>query len=227
MKLKGGIDSIAKLAGVALMSANAAYADVTVVYKITSPNGSGTQTIRYADQQHVRVDMTNAINQTSMLKLDDKVYAITGKVVQDMNQLASMMASMGMGKKERHKTPSPVNYEDTGRTETIAGIRGKVYRFVEKGRSHEVVLGQNKDLQDAVRGVVAITKAATGMMPFDSTNLIQQDASLRNMAMLRLDDVVRLQSINTNSVPDSTFELPAKPQRMGGIGELMNGVLGK
>ena len=228
MKLNNSIYSIAALAGMALMGVHGAYADVMAVYKMTSPDGSGTQTIRYVDKQHVRIDMTDAINhKMSMLKLDDKVYAITGKVVQDMSQLAKMMGSMGMGKKNSSKAQPPIQYEDTGRTETIAGISGKVYHFEEKGKSHEVVLGKNKDLQDAVLGIVEITKAATGMMPFSSTDRIQEDASIKSMALLRLDDRVRLQSMDTTAVPAATFELPSKPQQMGGIGRLMNGAFGK
>ena len=228
MNLNKTMNSTALLAGMALMGAHLAFADVTVVYKINSANGNGTQTIRYADKQHVRIDMTDATNKKmSMLKLGNKVYSITGKVVQDMSQLAKMMASMGMGKKGGTKAQAPIKYEDTGRTETISGLRGKVYRFVEKGKSHEIVLGQNKDLQDAVLGVMEITKAATGMMPFDSTSRIQKDVSIKSMALLRLDDRVQLQSMNTRAVPAATFELPSKPQSMGGMDGLMNGAFGK
>ncbi len=228
MKLKKNIYLIALLAGVALMSAQGAYADVTVVYKMALPNGSGTQTIRYADKQHVRVDMLDATNhKTSILKRGGKVYAITGKVVQDMSQLSGMMASLGRGQKNRRNAQAPIRFKDTGRIETIAGIRGKVYRFIEKGKAHEVVLGRNNDLQDAVLGVIEITKAVTGMMPFNPADRIQQDASIKSMALLRLDDRVRLQSMNTRSVPASTFNLPSKPQQMGGVGGLMKGLFGK
>lgn len=226
MKLNKGMYSITLLAGVALLGAQGAYADVTAVYKMTSPNNdSGTQTIRYTDMQHVRIDMADTTNRkTSILKLGDKVYVITGKVVQDISQLSRMMASMGMGKKNGHKTQAPIKFKDTGRTETIAGISGKVYRFVEKGKSHEVVLGQNKDLQNAVLGAVEITKAMAGIMPSDSTNWIQRSASMKSRALLRLDDQIHLRSMNTHAVPAATFKLPSKPQQMG---ELINGAFGR
>lgn len=228
MKLKKSIALTVLLAGVALASTQGVYADVTVVYKMTSKDGSGMQTIYYADKQHVRMDMSGGANRTmTMMKLGDKVYAITGEVVQDMSQLAQMMGAMGMGKKGSHKAPAPIKYEDTGKTETIAGLSGKVYRFVENGKHHEVVLAQNKDLQNAVLGVVEITKAATSMMPFDTANQIQQDASMQSMALLRLDNTVVLQSMNTRAVPAGTFKLPSKPQNMGGIGALMKGAFGK
>jgi len=216
------------LIAVVLTGAQAACADVTAVYKMTAPDGSATQTIRYIDKQHVRVDMKvgSANREMSMMKLGDKVYSITGKVVQDMSQLAQMMAAMGRGKKSRHTAHTPIKYEDTGRTETIAGIRGKVYRFVDdNGKRHEIVLGKDRDLQDAVLGVVEISKSSMGMMPVD---WVQQDASsIKSMSLLRMDDRIRLQSMNTDAISDSLFELPAPPQQMGNIGSLMKGLPGR
>jgi len=222
------IYSITALAGMALMGAQGAVADVTAVYKMTSPNGSVTQTIRYVDKQHVRVDMNNGANHDmTMLKLGGKVYSINGKVVQDMSQLAQMMAAMGRGKKSSHTAHTAIKYENTGRTETIAGIRGKVYRFVDNGKRHEIVLGKDHDLQDAALGVVEISRSSLGMMPSGPTDRIQEDASIKSMSLLRLDDRVRLQSMNTDVIPDSVFKLPAKPQQMGGMGKLMQGILAR
>jgi len=232
MKMKKSIFSIVALVGMALMGAQSAFADVTAVYKMTSRDGSGTQTIRYVDKQHVRMDMEGVVDSGMyMLKLGDKVYTITDKVVQDMSQLSQLMAAMGRGGTRRNaNSPStPIKYVDTGRTETIAGIRGKVYRFTDQGKQHEIVLAKNKDLQDAVLGLIEITKAmtGTGMVKSDSTSRVQQDLSIKNMALLRLDDRVRLQSMNTNAISASVFELPAKPQQMGGMGQLMQGILGR
>jgi len=228
MKMNQIIYSIAAIMGMALIGMQTAQADVTVVYKMTSHDGSGTQTIRYMDKQHVRVDMTNGTNHVmTMLKLGDKVYSITGKVVQDMGQLAQMMAAMGRAKKSSHTAHAPIKYEDTGRTETIAGITGKVYRFVDHGKRHEIVLGKDRNLQDAVLGVVEISKSSLGMMPSGPTDRIQEDASIKSMSLLRLDDQVRLQSVNTNAISASVFGLPSKPQQMGGMGKLMQGILGR
>jgi len=226
MDMKKALYSMAVLAAMALMGSPGAFADVTAVYKMTSPDGNAMQTIRYVDKQHVRVDMKSGANNMSMLKLGDKVYSITGKVVQDMSQLADMMAAMGRGKQSSHTAHTPIKYEDTGKTETIAGIEGKVYRFVERGKQHEIVLGRNQDLKDAVSGLMEVTKASMGMMSDENpANQLPKDASMKNMAMLRLGDGVRLQSMNTNAIAGSMFELPAKPQQMGGMGKLMQGII--
>lgn len=226
MKTTKEFYSIATVATLALMISQTALADVTAVYKMTSANGNGSQTIKYVDNQHIRVDMSNRKVTLSMLKLGDKIYSITGKVVQDMDQLAQLMAAMGKGKKSKHKTAKPIKYKDTGKTETIAGIKGKVYRFTERGKQHEVVLGKHKGLQDAVQGLIKITQSATGMMPDNGLKSIQQDTLLKSLALLRLDNKVRLKSISTKSIPKSTFKLPSKPQQMGGIGNLMKEMLG-
>ncbi len=228
MQIKKEFYSIAALLGLALMGSQAVFADVTAVYKITSRDGNGSQTIKYLDKQHVRIDMTSGTNQKiSMLKLGNKVYSINGKVVQDMSQLSKLMAAMGRGNKGSHKKQPPIKYKDTGKTETIAGITGKVYRFVENGKRHEIVLGRSQDLQNAMLGLIDIMKSASSVMPDDAMKRMQQDASIKNMAMLRLDNVVRLQSIKTTSIPASTFKLPAEPQQMEGLGGLMKGILGK
>ncbi|WP_020674984.1 hypothetical protein [Geopsychrobacter electrodiphilus] len=228
MIMKQGVYLCLVATAIMMSGAQVASADVTAIYKMTSPKGNSTQTIHYKDKQHVRVDMAsaNAKHEMSMLKLDDKVYSITGKTVQDMGQLAGMMAAMGKGGKSNPGEQAPIKYEDTGKTETIAGIKGKVYRFVDHGKQHEVVLGQDKDLQAAVLGVVEISKSSFGMMAEDPTNRFQQDASIKSMALLRMDDVMRLQSMNKDHIQNSVFELPSKPQQLGGMGALLKS-LGK
>ncbi len=225
--MKKTIYSISVLAAMALTGVQDASADVTAVYKMTSQDGDGTQSIRYADKQHVRMDMVSVrSHETTMLKLGDKVYMINGKTVQDMDQLAGMMAMMGKGSKTSHKKQAAIKYHDTGRTETVAGLVGKVYSFEERGKRHEVVLAKNKDLQAAVLGLVELTKAMTGASD-SPMNRVQEDASIKSMALLRLDDVVRLHSMNKKGISKSVFVLPAKPQQMGGMGSLLNGLLGR
>src|SRR3546814_14899519 len=94
-----------------------------------------------------------------MIKLGDKVYLITGKVVQDMGQLVEMMAIMGKRNKTSRAESAPITYEDTGVSETIAGIKGNIYRYVERGAKQEVVLGQEEDVKNAALGFVEIAKA--------------------------------------------------------------------
>src|SRR3546814_19213889 len=84
-----------------------------------------------------------------MIKLGDKVYLITGKVVQDMGQLVEMMAIMGKRNKTSRSESAPIKYEDTGVSETIAGIKGNINSYVERGAKPEVVLGHDEDVKNA------------------------------------------------------------------------------
>lgn len=227
--MKQALCAFMVIAAIAVIGAQVAFADVTVVYKITSPDGSGSQTIQYMDKQHVRMNMDNdaAGSVMTMMKLDDKVYMINGKTVQDLDQLAQMMAMMGKGAKGSPDKSPAITYEDTGKTETIAGIQGKVYRFVERGKQHEIVLADDKDLHAAALGVVEIAKAMSAMMPADSKNMMRQNAPIKSMAMLRLDNNMRLQSIDRKKIQNSVFKLPAKPQQLGGMGALLKGMMDK
>lgn len=228
MKLKKNITTITLLAVLTLLGIHTAFADVTAVYKMTSKDGSGLQTIRYADKNLMRLDMSfGANNEMTMMKLGDKTYMINGKVVQDLDELTAMMAMMGKGTKKSHSKQTPIKYVDTGRTETIAGITGKVYSFKERGKQHEIVFAEDKDLQAAVLSLVELTNAVPGAKHENPMNQSQQDSSLKDMALLRVDDVMRLQSMNTKSISKSVFVLPAKPQQMGGMGALMKGLMKK
>src|SRR3546814_5891767 len=103
------------LVGVALIATQSVFAadDVTAVYKITAPDGDITQTIRYTDKQHVRVDMVSVNDKaTTMMKLGDKVYLITGKWVQDMGQLVEMLATMGKRNKPSRAKTAPIKSEE-------------------------------------------------------------------------------------------------------------------
>jgi len=234
MKMKQGIYAMVALAGMALMGVQGAFADTTVVYKMTSRDGSGTQTIYYRDKQHVRMDMANgaAGNSMTMLKLGDKVYMINGKTVQDLDQLKQMMAMMGRGGSSHRSSADPIRYEDTGRTETIAGLTGKVYRFkdrdrMDRGKWHEAVLAKNKDLQNAVvASVQMFAVMPAGMGGSSPSNRVQEDASIKSVALLRMDHVLRLQSMRNHRISNSKFTLPAKPQQLGGLGGALNGLLG-
>lgn len=223
MKAVSWVYALALPTCLAMMGMQTASADVSVAYKMSSKDGDAMQTIQYANKQHVRLDMTDVTHhKIALMKLGDKTYMINGKVVQDLDQLASMMAMMGKGARKSHSEHPSIKYEDTGRTETIAGIKGKVYHFTERGKQHEIVLGKDKELEAAVLGVVDIAKALSVVMPADANNLMQQNTPVKGMAMLRLDNRVRLQSIKRGSIPDAAFSLPAEPQQFGaGLGKLL------
>src|SRR3546814_20261293 len=132
---------------------------------------------------------------------------------------------MGKRNKTSRAESAPIKYEDTGVSETIAGIKGNIYRYVERGAKHEVVLGHDEDLKNAAWGFVEIAKAMSAVMPTDSENMMRQNAPIKNIALLRLAGRMRLQLINREPIPASVFRLPASPRKIGWANLDRGGVL--
>jgi len=213
MKMKKNLYAITVLAvlvGLALIGVQGAQADVTVKYKMASDRGIFYQVLRYADKQHVRQDMYDGNKlMSTMLKLGDKVYMISdGLAIEISSALGSMGSSMLKSMMGDNK-PQAVRFEPTGRSENIAGIRGEVYRVIINGEPHEVVLGRNRSLFEAVQGSVELAK---GMMGKSAANRlmkqIDRDSSRKGMAMLRFDHSMEVVSVKSGRIPDAVFALP-------------------
>ncbi len=112
-----------------------------------------------------------------------------------------------------------VRFDPTDRSERIAGIQGEAYRYDQDGGTHEVVLGRNRDLSLAVRGVTEMIRALLGTPAADKLmQQVRQGSSMKGMGMLRFDHSVRLVSVRTGRISDSAFELPEKVMRISGDG---------
>lgn len=214
------------LTGLVMIEAPLAAADVTAVYQFSSPDGNGTQTIQYRDAQHVRLQIAQqGDHNMSLLQLDQHIYMITGKTVQDLNQLRQMLAMMGRAPQAKRQPKAPTDLHDSGKTERIAGITGHIYTYTERGRQHEVVLADDPRLQQVYAAFTAITDATSSLMPMDhATDALP--GNIKKMGLLRYDQTIRLQSITTATIPIQAFILPAKPQQIGGMGAMMRGMVG-
>ncbi len=216
MKMKKNMYAITVLAalmGLALIGVQGAQADVTVKYKMASDRGNFYQVVRYADKQHVRQDMYDGNKLVStVLKLGSKVYMINdGQVIEISGGLGSMGSSLFKSMMGGSKKPPAVRFEPTGRSENIAGIRGEVYRVMIDGESHEVVLGRNRNLFEAVQGSVELAKGMMGKSAANRlTKQIDRDPSKKGMTMLRFDRSMEVVSVKTGRIPDAVFALPGK-----------------
>lgn len=226
MKLKQGMYSIALLTGVALMSAQAAFAGVTAKYKITGGHQERVmyQVIRYADKNHVRVDIYDGNKlQGTAIRIGEKVYGIRdGQVIDMTGGMGSMLSRLGIHM-PASKPVAPPRFEYTGRTERISGIKGKVYREIENGKSTEVVLVRNKNLFDAWMGSIKLMqKTSFGFSGNRTMPRIRPDSSIAGMAPLRIGHDMELISIKTGRISQSVLALPrgAKPQS---ISQMMGG----
>ncbi len=223
MKIKKGIYSMIALAGMALMGVQGAFAGVTVKYRLSSPRGMSLQTIQYRDQQHVRLDMRDGRNGplASMIRRGDKVYAVTpdGEVIEMTGGLAASLSGLFGGGKSGGSETAGMKFEDTGRSERVAGYRGEVYRYTGNGEVHEVVLTRDRKLADVFQAWIEMNKLMTRRSGSDRMlEQMQQNTPQRDTGFLRFDRSMVLVSVGTGRIPDSAFELPGKPMDMSGGG---------
>lgn len=221
MKMEKGFYSIVALAGMVLMGSQVAVADMTVKYKLTSSEGTSMQTIQYRDQQHVRVDMRDGSGRlASMIRRGDKVYAISsdGKVIEMTGEMGGMMSRLGGmfgGGSPRSDETAGIRFEDTGRSERVAGYRGKVYRYIGNGETHEVVLTKNRQLVDVFQAWIEMNKLISRRSASDQTlEQMQQNAPGRYTGFLRMDHTMVLVSVRNGTLSSNVFDLPGKPMDM-------------
>lgn len=184
--------------------------------------------LTWQDVDTVRIDFDE---ESSLLRLDDKTYTINrndGEIeVIDMGAMIEMMHSISdqeEGQEDKDSLDKLFSTRATGRTETLAGFEGRVYRvksdlFEEDDAPEEVVF-----TDDPL--VVEMTRAYFGVMGGLTSKKMGQswlDAMPgKDQGLLRLGDQLRLDSIQRADPPASTFELPAKPMdlqsQLGGMG---------
>lgn len=208
-----------------LMGAQTASADMTVKYKLTSSRDISMQTIQYRDQQHVRVDMRDDRGRlASMIRRGDKVYAVSpdGEVIEMTGEMGGIMSRLGGmfgGGSPRSDETAGMRFEDTGRSERVAGYRGKVYRYMGNGETHEVVLTKNRQLADVFQAWIEINKLIAHRSASDQTvEQMQQNAPGQYTGFLRMDRTMELVSVREGALSSKVFDLPGKPMDMSGRG---------
>lgn len=173
--------------------------------------------IAWLDANTSRMDMED--QHGYMILRDGKAYMITTEGGQprviDMGGITKMMRGI-TGKAKNHEgisTISVVGIKKTGVSETVAGIKGRVYRAMitdanGKTESKEMVL-----TDDPL--VVEMTQAYMGSMQKMFGGDIMANLPRDDRGMLRVGNDYRLQSISNKTPPASEFELPAEPTNFG------------
>ena len=189
------------LLGLPLHASAAGYATISL--------GQGSKMkVEWRDASTARFDLgTNAY---SILR-NGKLYMVTGGRVMS----ADMLKHMGRDKNQlsdaqamQHGKPSlkgPLG------SETIAGIRGNVYKLTFGGRTGEVVLTDNPLVKQLTRVWIAYASSMGGNSMVSAKVMRQM---FNNKGELRSGNNFHLVSINGNTPPASDFVLPAKPSAM-------------
>ena len=215
--------SIMLLAG--LLTAMPTLADVTAVYQLDRKN---QMTVSVRDQNHVRMDMAKDM---FLLLKGDKTYSVRKEggswVATDLDEIKKMTAGFGgmpMGDDEDEGLQGSVR--DTGRTETVAGYKGKVYEVIdEEGERSEIVLTDHKALTMVTQGMSRLGAQSAKNMGFFGANDMEDHAQIvgGHTGLLRQDKDMTLVSVDKSSKGSGYFELPPgtvmeKMPGMGGAG---------
>jgi hypothetical protein len=210
-----------------------AHAEIKGVYQV---KGGGTMTLAYQDSEHMRMD-TGPDNY--MLVQGDKTYMVQRKgdgwTAMDLSAMKGAMqgAMQGMGNQQPEPSQpageQDYGFQDTGRTETVAGYEGKVYEVRDPdGSTTEVVISEHEDIRELSRAWMQFSRKNAENMGFGGAQAISQaftDNRINKMGgLLRAGDSMTLKSVST-SVGGDYFSLPAgtQVQKMPNMQDFMGG----
>ena len=194
-------------------------------------DGSGKATVTWRDADTVRMDVGD--QNGYLLMRDGKAYSVSHHnsevQVMDLSVMMKMMRSMGRpGAKNKSDNPfgGVDSIEATGASETVAGIKGRVYRMHwtdgdGSRKSGHAVLTDDPLVVEMTRAYMSVM---AGMVGEDTTRAFQRALPGKDHGLLRMNDQFRVDEIHRADSPESTFTLPAKPMDMQG---LMGGMGGR
>lgn len=194
-----------------------ALADTVGTYLLASEGKSQTMTVSYKNDQSIRMDVGQG---TYMLVSGAKVYMVTSQggqtTVVDMDTLPKFAVPQGKATEAQGKA----KVTKTGRTETIAGVKGDVWEIVADGQKHEAVISTDKRVQGLNKAFNALARRMGQALGGDSARQIElalAEAQKHGTGgLLRSDRNMVLQSVSERSLPSSHYQLPAgaKPMTM-------------
>lgn len=176
-------------------------------------------TVSWRDANTARIQ--EAGQKDYLLLRNGKAYSVNYEAgharVMDMRQVFGFMHRGGQKKNSAGKIDKVTR---TGRSQTVAGIRGDVYRVTAEGangkpKTQEWVLTDNPTV---VAVTTAYMNAVKGMFPAghnsDFVRRWQRGLAHAEKGILKAGDSYRIVSVSDTAPPASRFALPAKPMNM-------------
>ncbi|MES0873901.1 hypothetical protein [Sinimarinibacterium thermocellulolyticum] len=201
---------------------------------VEAGEGSDKQRITYEfDGALLRMDVPQQ-DGNYMIMRDGKIYSVTEQngqpMVIDMSGMGKMLGGIAQQSMAsvNQDVDQFISLSDTGRTETVAGISGKVHvlTYVDDGerKTEEIVLSNDKNLREMSDSMMLVSetmaKAFGVQIPEGSKRM---SAELKGQGVLRFGTQYKLVSLSGSTPPPSRFTLPAQPQQMPDLGSLFSG----
>lgn len=201
-----------------VFSSSAWAEDIVAIWK---DKNSNSMQLSYRDDTHIRMEMPE---QGYMLVTKDKVYMVTGENGQwraiDMDEMAGIMKAFGHGASEAiaDETASGRNrLKDSGRTEIVAGYKGKIYLAEEEQpdgsmKQVEIVLSTHADIEKINRAWITISTRLGELFGPEMAQSMEQtikESKQKNYGgLLRYADALKLSRVSKENLGSGYFELP-------------------
>jgi len=202
---------------------------------IANSDGS-TMTFEYRGDDLLRVGGVE--DESYMLVRDNTLYVVSFNngepMVIDASSMMKGFSGMVQQAAPSATTAEFVSLEKTGRSETVAGIKGEVYMLTtnEDGveRTQEIVMSDDKraiEFRDAmfIMGRAAMDAFGEEQLKEDNKDL-EKKLEEMNLGVLRVGEDMTVTALSGDSIAAARFELPAEPMDMQGLGAMM-GAMGQ
>lgn len=189
----------------------------------TIDNGEEVNNLYWQDAQTVRMDMS--AESSYMLLRDGKTYIVDPDADASMPpvmEVGAMMRGMVDAFADDEEAASPLlnrieSVKKTGKTETIAGIKGDVYEAVSRDRK-----GQAENTQLVLTSDPLVVEMTEAYLAYSASMLgPERIAEIRNAlpkgkrGLLRAGDDMVVQAVSKDKPAADMFELPAEPVNFG------------
>lgn len=185
--------------------------------------------LEYRDSK-LRVQAQGQADGTMILR-DGRIYTIAEGMVIDLAGMAGMMGQAGMNtiSSGPDDLVRYLGLDNTGRSEPVAGVAGKVHllRYVDrsgKPHSEELVLSADpraRELGEALQLMSTGFREILGQP--EAPGEAQLQDSLKGQGVLRYGKEFRVVSFGSTQPSPARFELPSAPQQLPSLGAFGGG----
>lgn len=206
--------------------------------KVVIEAGSGQERMQSAmefegDMLRMDMEMEDVEGEVYLLMREGTLYSVTNQggepMVVDLSSLGEMFGGLTEQVQQvdgNNNMEELITLDDTGRTENIAGITGDVYIATYTDASgqrmtDEVVLGSHPVLRE----MTGVMMTLGGTLSEESQGAAEDEAMQELLGkgdgILRFGSDYRVLSIEETSPAVARFELPAEPQQIPSLGDMM------